>query len=1081
MKRNTSSIATFKRRLATGLATGLAAAGGALFQLPAVAEDIDLFTQPPSATSGTPNVLIVLDNTANWNTAFVNEKAALVETVNSLPVNDDGSPIFRVGLMMFSETGGGNSNVEGGYVRAAVRDLTEDNKTLYMNLINDLHVTTDKSNKGMASVTMAEAYFYFAGQNPRSGNNKVKTDYTSNTAGSAATDAVHALPENALPQKAGTRAAGPAYNSPVIDGSCGQNFIIFISNGAAQDDNSNNLTASDSARNLLLAEGGDATTIPISPSGSMNLLADEWARYMEVSPYGITTYTVDVNKVTTGQGPGWTALLKSMAGVSRGKYFDVGSGGAGAEILTALQTIFSEIQAVNTVFSSVSLPVSVNTEGTYLNQIYIGMFRPDMDALPRWMGNLKQYKLGLGNGRLQTQDANSVSAVNSSTGFITECARSFWTPTTADTYWVFNPQGACLAVAGSRNSNYPDGNIVEKGAQAYKLRAPTTARTPFKTCSASSCTAAIDFDSTNVSQADLGAASTTEHAQLISWARGMDLDTDGVATNGIEDENVNGVTASDTPPERRPSFHGDVVHSRPVAINMGTDASREVVVFYGGNDGVLRAVNGNRGEPTAQPIAGIAAGNEMWAFMAPEFFPQIKRLRENLVPINFFGNTFPAPEPKPYGFDGPLTEYHSGSNLWLYALMRRGGRTIYSFDVSTIDTDPTSPTLKWRKGCPNQADNTGCTLGLEEIGQTWSTPRVLKALGYNDGAGTPTALPMLILGGGYDTCEDADPHECNTSPTDTTDPTPTGNRIYVLDADTGAKVKEFTTARSVVADVAVITDDATGMAMWAYAADVGGNLYRISGVDANTQIADTPPANWTMTQIASLGCATASTACAANRKFMSGVDVVQHLDGSYVILVGSGDREKPVMGFDAAYGVSNFFFKVTDQPTDNEWLTDENATCSADMICLDSLLTIGASDPDPNDLLAHPKGWKLELNLHEQVVTSAITVFGTTTFSTHVPTVPEVGGCTSNLGTARVYNINYTNAAPKEGTLNRNEIIVGGGLPPSPVAGMVTLDDGTTMPFIIGADPNSPLEGLEPTPSALAEQPKAVTYWYIHK
>ena len=333
MKRNTSSIATFKRRLATGLATGLAAAGAALFHPPAAAEDIDLFTQPPSATSGTPNVLIVLDNTANWNTAFVNEKAALVETVNSLPVNDDGSPIFRVGLMMFSETGGSNNNVEGGYVRAAVRDLTEDNKTLYMNLINDLHITTDKSNKGMASVTMAEAYYYFAGQNPRSGNNKVKTDYTSNTAGSAATDAVHALPENALPQKAGTRAAGPAYNSPVIDGSCGQNFIIFISNGAAQDDNSNNLTASDSARNLLLAEGGDATTIPISPSGSMNLLADEWARFMEVSPYGITTYTVDVNKVTTGQGPGWTALLKSMAGVSRGKYFDVGSGGAGAEIL----------------------------------------------------------------------------------------------------------------------------------------------------------------------------------------------------------------------------------------------------------------------------------------------------------------------------------------------------------------------------------------------------------------------------------------------------------------------------------------------------------------------------------------------------------------------------------------------------------------------------------------------------------------------------------------------------------------------------------------------------------------------------
>ena len=98
-----------------------------------------------------------------------------------------------------------------------------------------------------------------------------------------------------------------------------------------------------------------------------------------------------------------------------------------------------------------------------------------------------------------------------------------------------------------------------------------------------------------------------------------------------------------------------------------------------------------------------------------------------------------------------------------------------------------------------------------------------------------------------------------------------------------------------------------------------------------------------------------------------------------------------------------------------------------------------------------------------------------------MPVVPAVGGCTSNLGTARVYNISYTNASPQEGAVNRGEVVVGGGLPPSPVAGMVTLDDGTTMPFIIGADPNSPLEGLEPVPSALAEQPKAVTYWYIHK
>ena len=43
---------------------------------------------------------------------------------------------------------------------------------------------------------------------------------------------------------------------------------------------------------------------------------------------------------------------------------------------------------------SASLPVSVNARGTFLNQIFMGMFRPDGDALPRWRGNLKQYQFG---------------------------------------------------------------------------------------------------------------------------------------------------------------------------------------------------------------------------------------------------------------------------------------------------------------------------------------------------------------------------------------------------------------------------------------------------------------------------------------------------------------------------------------------------------------------------------------------------------------------------------------------------------------------------------------------------------------
>lgn len=991
------------------------------FHLSAKADDIDLFVGAPPSATDVPNVLIVLDNTANWNAAFTNEMAALVSVVNALPANK-----FRVGLMLFTETGSGNSGNDGAYVRAAIRLLDSTNKTKYQNLVNSLDVGADKSNGGKIGKSMEEAYLYFAGGAPHAGNNKVKTDYTGNVSGTASSNAIYALANNALSSKAGS-----PYTSPVI-ASCAKNFIIYISNGAAQDNSSDTTQAT----GALTTAGGSTTTIPISPSGSQTNVADEWARFMKKSSLGITSYTVDINKVTTGQGPGWTALLKSIAGVSSGKYFDVTS--SGTQISDALASIFSEIQSVNSVFSSVSLPVSVNTQGTFLNQVYIGMFRPDQDSFPKWNGNLKQYKLGYSGGVLQLLDAGNTSAINTNTGFIAECARSFWTPTTLDSYWAFRPQGTCLT-ANSDISNTPDGNIVEKGAQGYTLRS-TTART-VKTCSDASCTAMVSFNSTTATQTLLGAASTAERDALINWELGLDVD----------DENINAITTA----EMRPSAHGDVVHSRPVAINYGTDAAPQVVVFYGGNDGLLRAVNGNR---TAS-IGSATAGSELWSFVATEFYSKIKRIRDNTVTISFPGHTTgtPTPLPKDYGFDGPVTAYKDATNAWIYATMRRGGRALYAINATT----PASPALKWKIGCPNAGNDTGCTSGFTGLGQTWSSPKILKAGGYGLGAS-----PLLIMGGGYDTCQDADPNSsCSSSSK--------GTKIYVLDANTGALLKTFNTDSSVVADLTIVPDS-TGLIKYAYAADLGGNVYRISGADANSPIGTTVPASWTITKIAALGGSSTN-----NRKFMFPPDILDD-NGTYVLLLGSGDREKPLSSYSSATAVANRFFVIKDKPTDATWLTAENSTCGANVICTNSLFAITTSTaPTQAELATKPKGWYLALASTEQVVTSAITVFGTVTFSTHEPTAPASGQCTS-LGTAQVYNVDYTNAAPKSGTV-RSQVIVGGGLPPSPVAGMVTLDNGTTVPFIIGANPTSALQGGDPPSPSSVVRPKSRVYWNIKK
>lgn len=1012
-----------------------------------IAEDIDLFVgvAPPNYND-IPNVLIILDNTANWNTAFKNEKDALSSVLKGLTVDQ-----FRVGLMMFTETGSGNSNPDGGYVRAALRLMNATNKSIYEHLVNSLDILADKSNNGKLGLTMAEAYYYFTGQNAHAGHNKVKRDYAGNASGTSQSKEVYALSGNAF-----TSSSDISYENPVSSG-CQKNFIIYISNGAVQDNSSDTSLAN----SKLTAAGGNTAEIPLSPSGSQSGAGDEWARFMATSSYPkIVTYTVDVDPVTTGQGPGFTALLKSMASQGKGKYFSVNSSvNNGSQISDALNNIFSEIQAVNSVFASSSLPVSVNTQNTYLNQIFVGMFRPDANASPRWAGNLKQYqiKADLTGSKivLNLADADNALAINNNTGFITQCARSFWTPSTVnmDTYWSFAPQGSCTAIANSEQSNTPDGEIVEKGAAGHLLRAIAPTSRTVKTCDPVSCSGLTNFDDANASitQALLTVANSTERTNLINWVRGTD----------IKDEDVDGNTT-----EMRPSAHTDIVHSRPVAVDYGGNTG--VVVFYGANDGMLRAINGNQ----FSSIGAYAAGSELWSFVAPEHYGRLKRIYDNSPAI-----TYPSVNDataKPYFFDGRITAYKASSTVWVYATQRRGGRMIYAFDAST----PTSPGLKWRQGCPNLTDDTGCTSNdFSGIGQTWSAVVNLKSSGYVSGS---TPLPMIIVGGGYDTCEDgqggSDLNTCTASPK--------GNKIFLLDANSGALLNTFSTDRSVVGDVTVVPNATTGLAEYAYAVDTGGNIYRIT-------IGSALPASWTIMKIASLGCST--TNCPggiANRKFLFAPEVVV-APGYNIILVGSGDREHPLLNQAITTSVDNAFFMIKDKPSDAAWWSSEMGNCqSLALACIPSLLAI---DPDSTAIpteaqLNAKKGWYLSFGAtgtthdKEQVVTSAVAVQGIVTFSTHTPTPPD--SCGSNLGTARVYNMGFMDSKPTGVT--RFATIAGGGLSPSPIAGQVTITHPTTgqkitLPFILGASPDSPLEVKTPDPIATSANNIIRAYWYLQQ
>ena len=468
--------APFLRKLRTCTAVIVACLAGGVPPVHAdfdpVNDDTDIFLANPNIPAQRPNILIYLDNTANWNTAFENEKDALVSVFNSL--TDE----FNVGMMLFTESG---STGDGGYIRYAVRQMTPTNRSVLANLVDEFDDQDDRSNNNRTGLGMLEAHRYFSGGAPYAGYETAgsKNDFANNTsykACSSCTVTSHPSTAASLGEYAlDTDSAGTSYNTPVVDG-CQSNFIIYIANTAANPKPSESGTPLTQSENALADLGYDTTLVLNTDYDEVEgNWTDDWAKYMAESDIDqdasngdqhVFTYVVEVDpKTDEPNGLPATALWESTATHGKGKYFGVSSGNAGQAIINALNQIFQEVQAVNSVFASTTLPVSVNVRGTNLNQVYIGVFRPDEFKQPRWYGNLKMYKLGVSSEGLFLADSTGNPAENPDSGFINPTSPSYWTETS--NFWYFrDPE---LNGPGG-NSDTPDGDLVEKGGSAQQQR-----------------------------------------------------------------------------------------------------------------------------------------------------------------------------------------------------------------------------------------------------------------------------------------------------------------------------------------------------------------------------------------------------------------------------------------------------------------------------------------------------------------------------------------------------------------------------------------------------------------------------------
>lgn len=564
---------------------------------------------------------------------------------------------------------------------------------------------------------------------------------------------------------------------------------------------------------------------------------------------------------------------------------------------------------------------------------------------------------------------------------------------------------ACANIGVGKYSDYPDGPRVEAGSVAEVIR---KGNSPVATDSSPTWEvsrniyATSTVSSTSLVRLDTLATLPTTAPNLKEWVLGYDVGSDFAL--GYAKENAIGDK------ETRASIHGDVVHSRPLPVNYG---GGNVVVYYGANDGMLRAVDAN-------------TGKENWAFLPYEFNARLQRLQDNQPKISYphlSSLIVPAPTPKDYFWDGTMGLYQEAdsSSVAIYPTMRRGGRMIYALDI----TNTTTPAIKWKIGCPNLDNDAGCIGGVTEIGQTWSTPNVAFIKGYS------TTTPVLVVGGGYDKCEDA-----NTSTPACGDAK--GKTIYILDGNSGAVLAKFDTLRSVAADVALIDIDNDTYVDFAYAVDTGGNIYRINFIDPATK-ATLSSGAWTSNKIAYTN--------GGGRKFLYPPALLQASGGKIYLAVGSGDRERPLLSDYPYASVINRFYVFMDDIND---VASYNLDDSGIMHDYTSPTGCDAEKVLPSSSM---KGWFMRLDSQngqgEQVVGSALIVGGLVTFGTNRPIPATDGSCSTVLGEARGYWVNLFNGSGAIGVAgscdgNRSSIFLGGGMPPSPVLATVPVNGITT-------------------------------------
>lgn len=525
----------------------------------------------------------------------------------------------------------------------------------------------------------------------------------------------------------------------------------------------------------------------------------------------------------------------------------------------------------------------------------------------------------------------------------------------------------------------------------------------------------VDFNTTNITTALLGVATTTERDDVVGYFRGDPAKNPDNWKLGdvFRSTPITVGTPSAFFDDMRDANNAFVVH-RTGHVRTSTTGNRLIVA--GANDGQFHAFK-------------TSDGTEAWSFIPPNLLSKLK---------NVYHTTHPTSLTHQYFVDGAVTVADvwlgSGDGAsksaadWKTILVFGEGRgstdrlwssssscdadLVGLYDVShphycgyyALDiTNSLNPAFKWRIASTSSQS--------PYLGESWN--KMMTGRVRIDVSGSVQEKWVGFIGGGYNGGNCSGGGACDTR----------GKGFYVVDLTDGSVLWSYTRADnsnmeySIPAPSAIVDTDNDGFIDTAYTGDIGGNMWRFKfcrSSDTSCGIS-----NWS-------GGFLLDSPSGAIRPIYTSAAVAKDTSGRIWVYWGTGDKTDPT----AANAQEHFYGVI-----------DGDLTTALDFNEIDTL----ASADAVWDSASKTAGWRIQLNGQGEKIVSDPTVFGGVVYFTSFKPSNSSDPCEQG-GDAYLYGVKFSTgggALPGSSGEPVKSLHIGSGIPSAPV---ISLKPGASGP-----------------------------------